>query len=242
MRRHVHRWTEGSNPRLVPSGGEEPSCARCGGEIPPDGGYVSGRSPGERFCTKGCLRLGPARQPGLASEPRRLVVVGLDLSLRAAAAAKVTVPWDGDLEDVRTHIVGADLPNDASPEDVARRLQLIANKLADFCAGADVVYVEEYAFSARASRAHSIGEVGGAVKLRLFERLGKAPRPIPPATARKTMLQKLPRAEVKPFVVRNVRRLGAPADKWTDDQIDAFVILNHGVMLQGGTPLSFLGE
>jgi hypothetical protein len=114
----------------------------------------------------------------------RRVVVGLDLSLRAAAAAKVVLPWDGDLEDVRTCVVGADLPHGAEAHEVVRRLQLIACRLADFCAGADAVYVEEYAFSAQASRAHSIGEVGGVVKLKIFERLGKAPVPVPPATAR----------------------------------------------------------
>jgi hypothetical protein len=47
---------------------------------------------------------------------------------------------------------------------------------------------------------------------------------------------------VKAFAVRNVKRLGGPASGWTDDQIDAFVIMNHGVMLQGGTALTFPGE
>jgi len=171
-----------------------------------------------------------------------LVIVGLDLSLRSAAGAKVRLPWDGDLEDVQTCVVGVDLENDATPEDVARRLEIISSRLVDFCGDATSVFVEEYAFSARKSRAHAIGEVGGTVKLDVFRRLGHAPKPIPPATARKTMLQKLPGADVKSWVVRNVRRLGGPTGGWTDDQIDAFVVMNHGVMLKGGVALTFAGE
>ena len=172
----------------------------------------------------------------------RRVVVGLDLSLRAAAAAKVTLPWDGDLEDVVTRVIGDEVSKDSAPEAYARRLDLIAKSMVDFCDGADVVYVEEYAFSQMSKRAHSLGEVGGVVKLELFRRLGHAPIPVTASTARKTMLQKLPRKGVKEFTMRNVRRLGAPADRWTEDQIDAFVCLNHGVMLQGGIALTFAGE
>lgn len=172
----------------------------------------------------------------------RRVVVGLDLSLRAAAAARVTLPWDGDLEDVITRVVGQDLSAGSEPEAYARRLDLIATAIADFCEGADAVYVEEYAFSSMSKRAHSLGEVGGVVKLELFRRSGRSPTPVTASTARKTMLQKLPRAGVKPFTMRNVRRLGPPANKWTEDQIDAFVTMNHGVMLEGGVALTFLGE
>lgn len=172
----------------------------------------------------------------------RITVVGLDLSLRNAAAAKVTLPWDGDLEDVSTTIVGYGLEHEATATDTVERLLHISNALARFCEDATVVYVEQYAFTSMTTRAHSIGEVGGAVKLQCYADHGLAPIPIPPATARKTMLGKLPRKDVKKWTVRNVHRLGAPATGWTEDQIDAFVIMNHGVMLQGATALSFDGE
>jgi len=173
---------------------------------------------------------------------KRRIIVGIDLSLRAAAAAKVVLPWDGDLEDVRTCIVGRDLGLAATPRERAERLEHIVNRLADFCTDATDIHLEEYAFAASGAHAHAIGEVGGSLKLWFRKHLDRDPLPVHSAAARKTMLQKLPRSEVKKFVVRNVKRLGSPATGWTDDQIDAFVVMNHGVMLAGGVALTFAGE
>lgn len=173
---------------------------------------------------------------------RRVTIVGLDLSLRAAAAAKVVLPWDGSLDDVSTCIAGHQLALTATPAERTERLLLIANRLADFCATADHVFIEEYAFSASQAHAHAIGEIGGVVKVWLRNRLNLDAVPVQASSARKTMLQKCPNKDAKKFVVRNVKRLGSPATGWTDDQIDAFVVMNHGVMLQGGVALTFAGE
>ena len=179
---------------------------------------------------------------------REKIIVGLDLSLSAAACACVSLPWDGSIAAVRTLIVGRKLPNDAPPEAQVRRLDDVSNEICRFCAGADAVYVEEYAFSQGQSRAHALGELGGVAKVRLLERCGLVAIPVHNNTARKTLLQHVPSARGKPkgfvkkWVLCNVRRLGGQAATWTDDQVDAFVVMNEGIAREGGIPLSFAGE
>ena len=192
--------------------------------------------------------LDAAAQKLFAERSESRIVVGLDLSLTAAACARVALPWGGSVDAVDTLIFGQRLANDASPEDQIRRLDAASKEICRFCASATAVYVEEYAFSRGQSRAHALGELGGAVKLRLFERCGIVAIPVHNNTARKTLLQHVPSARGKPkgfvkkWVVRNVQRLGGRAARWTDDEVDAFVAMNEGVAREGGIPLSFLGE
>ena len=51
------------------------------------------------------------------------------------------------------------------------RLSIISNKIIDLIAIklVDIVIVESYSFASRNSQAHSIGELGGAVRMRLWE-------------------------------------------------------------------------
>ena len=49
------------------------------------------------------------------------VVLGLDLSLKAAAAVAVPTWWDGEWDKVRSMVVGETLRRDASPAERARR-------------------------------------------------------------------------------------------------------------------------
>jgi Holliday junction resolvasome RuvABC endonuclease subunit len=53
----------------------------------------------------------------------------------------------------------------------AERLSVISNDIIDITCSADVdiVVVEGYSFASRNSQAHSIGELGGAVRMRLWE-------------------------------------------------------------------------
>lgn len=177
-------------------------------------------------------------------------LVGLDLSLRAAAACAIPYDaWDGKLDYVRTMMFGYDLPNTASPKDKLARIHSIADGVTKFCAGVDAkaIYIEEYAFSQGQAHAHEIGEVGGVVKHRLFRKLGLVTIPVANNTARKTLLVKLPsprgkpKGYVKSWVWANVRRLEGSARVWTNDEVDAFVIANHGIAAEGSTALSFEG-
>lgn len=139
---------------------------------------------------------------------------------------------------------GKKLDNNASPDEQLDRIEMIAKRIVDFCKqrNAEAVYVEEYAFAQGRSRAHALGELGGEVKRQARRRLGFAVQPIVASQARKTLLMKVPRAKSKVFVIRNVQRLGGQTKYWTDDEIDAFVIANHGLMLRGGVAMGFDGE
>jgi hypothetical protein len=171
-------------------------------------------------------------------------VIGLDLSLTSAAAAWVPMGWTGNTKVV---VVGGPwgypLTNEATREDAIDRMISIAESVVNFCIDhpAVNVYVENYAFSQASSSATTLRELGGIVKREFRKRTGSVPIPVTASAARKTLLQKLPKAKLKDFTEQNVRRLKGEALYWNGDQIDAVVIANHGAMLQGWTPLSFPG-
>lgn len=81
-------------------------------------------------------------------------LMGLDLSLTST----------GYSVDRETGII-------ATKTKGAERLSVISNSIIDLIADnlVDAVIVEGYSFASRNSQAHSIGELGGAVRMRLFE-------------------------------------------------------------------------
>lgn len=80
--------------------------------------------------------------------------MGLDLSLTSTGYS-----LSGDTGVITTSLKG--------PE----RLHFISSVIIDICKeyGVDMVVVEGYSFSSRNSQAHSIGELGGSVRMRLWE-------------------------------------------------------------------------
>jgi archaellum biogenesis ATPase FlaH len=130
---------------------------------------------------------------------------------------------------------GLPLTKDATVRERIERIAQIAHDVSVFCINVHAVHVstETYAFNAGGAHAHELAELGGVVKHQLLDGLNIVTDSIPAATARKTMLQKLPRSDVKAFVTRNVRRLGGLALEWTHDEIDALVICNHALMKAG---------
>lgn len=171
-------------------------------------------------------------------------VVGLDLSLTGTAACALPLGWDHDMYRARTMKSGYMLPNDSSPEDQVKRLITIVDDVVDFCdrRRAKHVYIENYAFSQKQSRAHALGELGGTVKKEVYQKLGLVVIPVVASRARKILLQHLPRADSKKFTIKNVKRLEGPSWGWTEDECDSFVVCNAGLMFVGGTAMSFPGE
>lgn len=53
----------------------------------------------------------------------------------------------------------------------AERLSVVSSTVVEFCAymSADFVVIEGYSFGSRNSQAHSIGEMGGCIRMRLWE-------------------------------------------------------------------------
>lgn len=161
------------------------------------------------------------------------VVLGLDLSLKAAAAVAVPTWWDGEWDKVRSMVVGETLRRDASPAERARRTETIAARIAAFaeCEGCSVAYVEQYAFG-NSQQAHSLGELGGVVKLELVRR-GIQLHTVPIPTIRKVLLGKVPRTGAKVAVMQALRAAGCPIG-WSLDEADAFAVANWGLSELGG--------
>lgn len=160
-------------------------------------------------------------------------VAGLDLSLTGAAAAVVPADWGLDWRAVTTMRVGHGLAKDAPQSETLARLKLIRSEVIDFLAAnrVDYVFVEDYAFS-RANCAHSLGEVGGVVKLACAER-GWPVQSVTASQARKFLLGALPKADQKVKTHLALYRAGAPKT-FSGDELDAFVVASWG--------LSELGE
>lgn len=172
-------------------------------------------------------------------------VVGLDLSLRTPAACALPIGWKHKLKDIRVRtFFNEKLEADASPYERLIRLERIAVGVVKFCKemNATAVFAEEYAFSRKNSQAHALGEGGGCVKLEVWRCLKIVTVPIVASSARKTLLERCPQKDPKSFVQYNVQRLGGPTLKWTGDEIDAFVIANHGLGIAGGLVMSYPGE
>jgi Holliday junction resolvasome RuvABC endonuclease subunit len=174
-------------------------------------------------------------------------VVGIDLSLRAAAACAIPFPWDHDLEKVRMLRAGYALGMAATAKERIERIAQLAHDISIFCLNVKAcrIGIEDYAFSKSSAHQHQTFETGGALKVAVLELLDLEVYPITASTARKTLLGVVPRlgaGKTKPWVVRNVKRLGGPTEGWTDDEADAFVVANRVLADAGGIAMAFDGE
>lgn len=177
-------------------------------------------------------------------------VVGLDLSLRASACAAIPFAWGHDVSRVKMKILGRELSRDASEQDHVDRMIEIADGVIEFCRDvqARAVFMENHAFGMGGANANRTIEMTGIVKAWLRDQWATTGVPVHSASARKTLLQNVPNGRgekkgfVKAYVARNVRRLGGPTLAWTEDEIDAFVVANHGLMVSGHVAMTFSGE
>lgn len=179
---------------------------------------------------------------------RRLVtkdrkVVGLDLSLRQAAACAIPFNWEQDIRNVTMGIFGYELDEDATEREKIERLAQIAHDVSVFCVNhkAHRIAAESYAFSAQSSSVTKLAELGGVVRVDVLETMNIAIETITASRARKILLQNCPSRDSKKFAVRNIKRLGGPAKHWTEDECDAFCIANALIMHAGGTAMTFEG-
>lgn len=160
------------------------------------------------------------------------VLMGLDLSLTAAAAVVVPTTWDGCWGTVVPMVVNAPLGRDASDDERANRTGSVAARIVLFAQqwGVAEAWIEGYAFSMNTS-AHSLGELGGVVRLEL-QRAGIHLHTANMGTARKLLLGKAPRKGAKVAAANALRAAGSPA--WTLDESDAFVCANLGLSEHAG--------
>ena len=159
-------------------------------------------------------------------------VLGIDISATATAAVAVPLDWDGRWSRVASVVVGEKLRRDATDTERARRTETIAARVVAFARahGATQAWVESYAFNQRTA-AHTLAEVCGVLRLELV-RAGIEIRTANQSAARKLLLGKLPRADVKVAVYSALRAAGATFE--TFDESDAFVAANLGLAEAGG--------
>lgn len=101
------------------------------------------------------------------------------------------------------------------------RLQWIRDAVLELAAGVDLVAVEGYSFGSRNSHAHALGELGGVVRLALYE-AGAVIAAVPPAVLKKyaTGRGNAPKGEV---LAAAIRRLGYAGHD--DNEADALWLL-----------------
>jgi len=106
------------------------------------------------------------------------------------------------------------------------RLAWIRGQVLNLCeiARADVVLVEGYSFASHASHAHELGELGGAIRIALYD-AGIPVCEIPPANLKMFITGK-GNAKKDLVLVEVVRRLGYAGS--STDEADALVMLAMG--------------
>lgn len=166
-------------------------------------------------------------------------VLGLDLSLRGAGLVAVPFDWAGDWSRIARATVGHSLTKDATEADRIGRLVRISAEVVTFAEAhrCTRAVVEQYAYSSRHAQSHSLGELGGVVKVLLTERCGIPVDVVAPASARKLLLGRLPRKDVKIHTRAALTRMGMPVT-WTDDEADGFVVANWKLSEVGGYALA----
>lgn len=181
------------------------------------------------------------------------MIIGLDLSLRAAACCMIPHRWDQSVDTTQTRVIGMSLAQDSDDGERSDRVSFISNGILGFIREFDLrmlsaVFIEDYAFGAVGAHTRSIAELTGVVKWRIADELGMKPKTVPASQARKYLLQRLPgtrgtpKGFMKKYVAFNVRRIGGQVDAWGEDEIDAFVVANYGQMVMGGVAISFEGR
>lgn len=159
-------------------------------------------------------------------------LMGVDLSTRATAVVACPLNWGGDWRKVTSEVFGSALTEAASDNDRVARLNDIHHGVKRFAHANNVsnAFFESYAFSQRTA-AHTLGEVGGVVKIGL-NWIGVMVHTANMSTARKLLLGKVPKKDPKKAVEHAIRSAGGYFE--TLDEYDAFTALNLGLSYMGG--------
>ena len=169
-----------------------------------------------------------------------MIIGGLDPSLTAMAAVAVPLDWGGQWKHVFCESWGYSLERGASEHERIVRVERLALGVVGWLLahGVKSVFIESYGY-AQADTAHSLGELGGVLRLFLYEN-GIDVRVANMGSARKLLLGKVPRKgkEAKQAVWNTLYAAGARCFTRLDET-DAFVCANYGMsQLDGGYVLA----
>lgn len=169
-----------------------------------------------------------------------MVIIGLDLSLTSAGVS--CLPMDWDCEPSRclvstvehNHVPQNDTERAERLASVARRVLGAARELAS---GRGIVaWGIESLPTHNAHATVPLAELHGVVRLLLCDE-GQRVVTVPQSGARKLLMGKLPRSDVKAMVAATVRSFTGCAG-WGGDEVDAFVVANWLVSEMGGVSLA----
>ncbi len=179
------------------------------------------------------------------------VAMGIDASLSGTGLVAVPFDWGLRWERVKRAKLGFSIPKGASEAERVRRVDFICSRMMEFAQEHDItdVFMEQYAFSARNSHSHALGELGGNLKRDIVVGLGLEVTVVAPATARALFGKFSARAkkgEPKPLPVKDqvhaaLRRAGLPRH-WDGDEVDAWVVVNWGLSAIEGADALILRE
>jgi hypothetical protein len=165
----------------------------------------------------------------------RTVVMGVDLSQTGLGLDAVPGDWDLHWDRIAHVTVGRKLAKGAPPWEAAERLECLVSEAIRFARVHAVthVFIEGYPKSGRVFHLDMEAELGGALKLALRRDLELTAHTSELSTARKLVMGKLPRADVKRLVHGTVRSFDRMLLSWTGDEIDAWVAANLGMSKLG---------
>lgn len=176
-------------------------------------------------------------------------VIGFDLSLTAPAGVALPLNWrPGDWRRVK---VWLDHPKAPKSDDQPGRLcryRLIADSARRFIESVMGVrgapgprlagcYIEQYGFSKNNAQASKLMELGGIVRLDLFEKMGIVAETVGTSPSRKLLLGKVPKSDPKIAVQLCLFKAGAPK-RWEENICDAMCVVNWGLSECGGIALA----
>ncbi len=156
------------------------------------------------------------------------VIIGIDLSLTGLGLCALPPDWDLVWSRIATERHGIPLRKDATAAERGARIRTLADAAHRFCDRhhATAAYIEGYPVSGRVYGLPALCELGGVVRATLASS-GLVAETAPLSTARKLVLGKLPRRDVKHILHETIRSMGAPAS-WSGDELDAWVAANYG--------------
>jgi hypothetical protein len=177
------------------------------------------------------------------------VVVGFDLSLTAPAAVALPLDWrPGDWKRAKSWLIRPEAPKSDDRQGQLVRyggITLWARGVIREAAGTRDApgralaecAIEAYAFSKNTASASKLMELGGVVRVSLYEMLGVVPVTVNTSSARKLLLGKVPKSDQKIAVQRFLFDAGAPKD-WEENICDAACIANFALSNAGGVALT----
>jgi hypothetical protein len=176
-------------------------------------------------------------------------VIGFDLSLTAPAAVALPLDWKpGDWRHVKTWLTRPTPPRQDDLQGQLERYRIITDwalKAIEQATGVKGApghrltecAVESYAFSKNNAQASKLMELGGVVRMALFETMGILPITVSTSSARKLLLGNVPKEAPKIAVQSMLFRAKAPKT-WEENICDAMCVCNFALSGAGGVALA----